>query len=183
VPRRRTEFLVRQAIALAHPGSTVVDLCCGAGAIGAALAAAVDRAEVHAVDIDPAAERCARRNVPGHVYRGDLYQPLPGRLRGRVAILTANVPYVPSGQVSLLPAEARAHEPLVALDGGADGLDVLRRVAAGAPAWLAPGGYLLIETSERQAAQAAAAFAGSGLTPRVASSAELGATVVIGRSQ
>ncbi len=181
VPRRRTEFLVRQAIALARPGSIIVDLCCGAGAIGAALASAAARAEVHAVDIDPAAVRCARRNVPGHVYQGDLYQPLPGRLRGRVAILTANVPYVPSGQVSLLPAEARAHEPLVALDGGADGLDVLRRVAAGAPAWLAPGGYLLIEASERQAAQAAAAFAGSGLNPRVASSAEIGATVVIGR--
>jgi release factor glutamine methyltransferase len=180
VPRRRTEFLVREAAALAVPGAIVVDLCCGAGAIGAALAAAVDRAEVHAADIDPAAVRCARRNVPGHVYQGDLYEPLPGRLRGRVAILAANVPYVPSGQISLLPAEARAHEPLVALDGGPDGLDVLRRVAAGAPAWLAPGGYLLIETSERQAAHAAAAFAGSGLNPRVASSAELGATVVIG---
>jgi release factor glutamine methyltransferase len=212
VPRRRTEFLVRQALCYlpgddppgtrkggtarppfhppgppvrgasqAGPCVIVVDLCCGAGAIGAALAAAVDRAEVHAVDIDPAAVHCARRNVPGHVYQGDLYEPLPGRLRGRVAILAANVPYVPSGQVSLLPAEARAHEPLVALDGGADGLDVLRRVAAGAPAWLAPGGHLLIETSERQAAQAAAAFAGSGLNPRVASSAELGTTVIIGR--
>jgi release factor glutamine methyltransferase len=181
VPRRRTEFLVREAVTLAEPEDIIVDMCCGAGAIAAALAAAVDRAEVHAVDIDPAAVRCARRNVPGHVYQGDLYQPLPGRLRGRVAILTANVPYVPSGQVSLLPAEARAHEPLVALDGGADGLDVLRRVAAGAPAWLVPGGQLLIETSERQAAHAAAAFAGSGLNPRVASSAALGATVVIGR--
>jgi release factor glutamine methyltransferase len=181
VPRRRTEFLVQHAVDLARPGIIVVDLCCGAGAIGAALAAAVDLAEVHAVDIDRAAVRCARRNVPGHVYQGDLYEPLPGRLRGRVAILAANVPYVPSGQVSLLPAEARAHEPLVALDGGADGLDVLRRVAAGAPAWLAPGGYLLIETSERQAPQAAAAFAGSGLNPRVVSSAELDATVVIGR--
>jgi release factor glutamine methyltransferase len=181
VPRRRTEFLVREAVTLAEPGDIIVDLCCGAGAIGAALAAAVDRTEVYAVDIDPAAVRCARRNVAGHVYLGDLYQPLPGRLRGRVAILAANVPYVPSGHVSLLPAEARAHEPLVALDGGADGLDVLRRVAAGASAWLAPGGYLLVETSERQAAQAAAAFAGSGLNPRVASSAELGATVVIGR--
>jgi len=180
VPRRRTEFLVREAAALAVPGAIVVDLCCGAGAIGAALAAAVDRAEVYATDIDPAAVRCARRNVPGHVYQGDLYEPLPGRLRGRIDIMAANVPYVPSGQISLLPAEARAHEPLVALDGGPDGLDVLRRVAAGAPAWLAPGGYLLIETSERQAAQAAAAFAGNGLNPRVASSAELGATVVIG---
>jgi release factor glutamine methyltransferase len=181
VPRRRTEFLVREAVTLAEPEDIIVDMCCGAGAIGAVLAAAVDRAEVHAVDIDPAAVRCARRNVPGHVYQGDLYEPLPVRLRGQVDILAANVPYVPSGQISLLPAEARAHEPLVALDGGADGLDVLRRIAAGAPAWLAADGYLLIETSERQAPQAAAAFAGSGLNPRVVSSAELDATVVIGR--
>jgi release factor glutamine methyltransferase len=180
VPRRRTEFLVTQAVARAEPGVIVVDLCCGAGAIGAALAAAVDRAEVHAVDIDPAAVRCAQRNVPGHVYQGDLYQPLPARLRGRVGILAANVPYVPTAEIGLLPPEARTHEPLVALDGGADGLDVLRRVAAGAPGWLAPGGRLLIETSERQAPQAAAAFSASGLTVEVATSAELNATVAIG---
>ena len=163
-----------------QPGCIVVDLCCGAGAIGAALAAAVDRAEVHAVDIDPAAVACARRNVPGHVYLGDLYQPLPARLRGRVRILTANVPYVPTGEIGFLPPEARAHEPLVALDGGPDGLGVLRRVAAGAPDWLAPGGHLLIETSERQVPVAAAAFAASGLAVQVATSADLDATVVIG---
>src|SRR6201989_358514 len=64
VPRRRTEFLVRQAVALARPGAVIVDLCCGAGAIGAALAAAVDRADVHAADIDPAAVRCARQKLP-----------------------------------------------------------------------------------------------------------------------
>jgi len=180
VPRRRTEFLVRQAAALARPGAVVVDLCCGAGAIGAALAAAVDRAELHAVDIDPAAVRCARRNVPGHVYQGDLYQPLPASLRGRVGLVVANVPYVPTGEIGFLPPEARAHEPLVALDGGPDGLDVLRRVVAGAPEWLAPGGHLLIETSERQAPLAAAAFAASGLTVEVATSADLNATVVIG---
>ena len=181
VPRRRTEFLVRQAAALARPADIIVDPCCGAGAIGAALAAAVDRADVHAVDIDPAAVRCARRNVPGQVYQGDLYEPLPGRFRGRVGILAANVPYVPAAEIRFLPPEARAHEPLVALDGGPDGLDVLRRVAAGAPAWLAAGGHLLIETSERQAAQAAAAFADSGLNSRVVSSADRSATVVIGR--
>jgi release factor glutamine methyltransferase len=179
VPRRRTEFLVQQAVVLARPGS-IVDLCCGAGAIGAALAAAVDQAEVHAVDIDPAAAACARRNVPGYVYQGDLYQPLPARLRGRVGILAANVPYVPTGEIGFLPPEARAHEPLAALDGGPDGLDVLRRVAAGAPGWLAPGGHLLIETSERQAPEAAAAFAASGLAVQVATSADLDATVVIG---
>jgi release factor glutamine methyltransferase len=180
VPRRRTEFLVRQAAALAQPGAIVVDLCCGAGAIGAALAVAVEHAEVHAVDVDPAAVRCAERNVPGYVYQGDLYQPLPARLRGRVGIVAANVPYVPTGEIAFLPPEARAHEPRVALDGGPDGLDVLRRVAAGAPGWLAPGGHLLIETSERQAPLAAAAFQASGLSPRVATSADLGATVLIG---
>jgi release factor glutamine methyltransferase len=182
VPRRRTEFLVRQAALLARPGDVIVDLCCGAGAIGAALAAAVDRAEVHAADIDPAAVRCARRNVPGQVYQGDLYEPLPSRLRGRVAIVVANVPYVPSGEIRLLPAEARAHEPLVALDGGPDGLGVLRRVAAGAPAWLRPGGHLLIETSQAQAPQAAQAFAASGLTTRTAHSAAMNVTVIIGQN-
>ena len=184
VPRRRTEFLVRQAETLVPPGSVIVDLCCGAGAIGAALAATVDRAEVHAADIDPAAVRCARRNLPGprgHVYQGDLYEPLPVALRGRVGVLVANVPYVPTDEIGFLPPEARAHEPKVALDGGADGLDVLRRVAAGAPEWLRPGGHLLIETSERQAPSAQAAFVASGLTARVASSADLGATVVIGQ--
>ena len=135
---------------------------------------------MHAVDIDPAAVACARRNVPGHVYRGDLYQPLPARLRGQVQILAANVPYVPTGEIGFLPPEARAHEPLVALDGGPDGLDVLRRVAAGAPDWLAPGGHLLIETSERQVPVAAAALAASGLSVQVATSADLNATVVIG---
>ena len=91
------------------------------------------------------------------------------------------MPYVPTGEIEFLPPEARAHEPRVALDGGADGLDVLRRVAARAPEWLMPGGHLLIETSERQAPSAAAAFAASGLAVRVATSADLDATVVIGR--
>jgi release factor glutamine methyltransferase len=193
VPRRRTEFLVRRAATLARraagPGgrartrTVVVDLCCGSGAVGAALAAALREVELHAADIDPAAVRCARSNVAaagGHVYQGDLDEPLPATLRGRVDILVANVPYVPSGAVTLLPPEARVHEPRRALDGGEDGLDVLRRLAASAPRWLAPGGHLLVETGERQAPQAAAAMAGSGLTPRVAASDELGATVVTG---
>ena len=187
VPRRRTEFLVRQAAGLARqatwPAVIVVDLCCGSGALGAALAAGLDRAEVYAADIDPAAVRCARRNLAargGRVYQGNLYEPLPATLRGRVDILLANVPYVPTEAVRGLPPEARLHEPRAALDGGADGLDVLRRVAAAAPRWLAPGGHLLAETSERQAPQAAGAFARCGLTPRVARSADLHATVVIG---
>jgi release factor glutamine methyltransferase len=182
VPRRRTEFLVRRAAALAGPRAVVVDLCCGSGAVGAALVAAVDGIELHAVDIDAAAVRCARRNIGagGHVYEGDLYEPLPAALRGRVGVLIANAPYVPTGEVDLLPAEARVHEPRMALDGGADGLDVQRRVVAAAPGWLAPGGHLLVETSERQAPMTVEAFARSGLIPRVVSSDELNATVVIG---
>ena len=151
--------------------------------MGAALAAALDRVELHAVDIDPAAVRCARRNVAaagGQVYEGDLYEPLPATLRGRVDVLVANAPYVPTEEIGLLPPEARIHEPRVALDGGADGLDVLRRVTAAAPLWLAPGGHLLVETSERQAPQTVETFARDGLIPRVASSDELNATVVIG---
>ena len=182
VPRRRTEFLVRQAVALARRGDVIVDLCCGAGAVGAALAAAVEGAEVYAADIDPAAVRCARQNLPAdRVYQGDLYAPLPAVLRGRVAILAANVPYVPAREIELLPTEARAHEPRAALDGGADGLDVLRRVAIGAAAWLAPGGYLLSETSDRQASLAEAVVTASGLAARVASSPDLDATVIIAR--
>jgi release factor glutamine methyltransferase len=182
VPRRRTEFLVRQAAALARRGDVIVDLCCGAGAIGAALAAAVEGVEVYAADIDPAAVRCARQNLPAdRVYQGDLYAPLPAVLRGRVAILAANVPYVPSEEIGFLPPEARAHEPEVALDGGADGLDVLRRVAIGAAAWLAPGGYLLSETSDRQAWMAEAVVTASGLAARVARSPDLDATVIIAR--
>ena len=181
VPRRRTEFLVAQATALARPGDVIVDLCCGAGAIGAALAAAVDQSEVHAADIDAAAVRCARQNVAGQVYQGDLYEPLPAGLRGRVAVLVANVPYVPTREIGFLPPEARTHEPRTALDGGPDGRDVLRRVAAGAPQWLAPGGHLLIETSDRQVSSAEAAFAACGLVTGVARMEDLDATVVIGR--
>jgi release factor glutamine methyltransferase len=200
VPRRRTEFLVRQAIALARPAGAparpgldpagragprlvVVDLCCGSGAVGAALAAALGPVELYAADIDPAAVACARRNLAaagGRVYQGDLYEPLPAALPGRVGLLAANVPYIPTGEIGLLPAEARLHEPRAALDGGPDGLDVLRRVAAAAPRWLAPGGHLLTETSERQAPVAVAVLTESGLVPRVVRSRELSATVIIG---
>jgi release factor glutamine methyltransferase len=182
VPRRRTELLVRQAAALARPRAVVLDLCCGSGAVGAALVALLGPVELYAVDIDPVAVRCARRNVAadGQVYEGDLYEPLPATLRGRVDILVANAPYVPTGAIGLMPPEARLHEPWVALDGGADGLDVQRRVSAAAPRWLAPGGHLLIETSERQAPQTVDAVTRSGLVPRVARCDELDATVVVG---
>jgi release factor glutamine methyltransferase len=98
-----------------------------------------------------------------------------------VDVLVANAPYVPTEALGLLPPEARVHEPRVALDGGTDGLDVLRRVIAAAAAWLAPGAHLLVETSSQQAPQVVAAVADGGLIPQVASSAGQEATVIIGR--
>lgn len=183
VPRRRTEFLVGEAVALARPGAVVLDLCCGVGALGAAVAARVPGGvELHAADIDPVALAYARRNVApygGTVWEGDLYGPLPASLRGRVDVLVVNAPYVPTDEVALMPSEARDHEPLVSLDGGADGLDVHRRVAAGALPWLAPGGHLLIETSSRQSPRTAGALSSAGLEVRTATSEELCATVAI----
>ena len=189
VPRRRTEFLVRRAAPLMATAAVVVDLCCGSGAVGAVLCTAAEGAprvgaELHATDVDEAAVRCARRNVAavgGHVHHGDLYAPLPATLRGRVDVLVANPPYVPTGAIDLLPPEARTHEPRVALDGGADGLDVLRRVVAQAPAWLAPGGQLLVELGEHQVPAAVDALMRSGLIPEVARDEEFEATVLLGR--
>ncbi|MEV5507710.1 putative protein N(5)-glutamine methyltransferase [Streptomyces orinoci] len=181
VPRRRTEFLIERAAALLTPGAVVLDLCCGSGALGAALAARGTEVELYAADIDPAAVACARRNLAplgGRVYQGDLFAPLPAGLRGRVDVLLANVPYVPTADIAFLPAEAREHEARVALDGGADGLDVLRRVLAEAPYWLAPGGRLLSETSRRQQDAALAAVASAGLPATVATCEDLDATVI-----
>jgi len=200
VPRRRSEFLVQTAVSLARRTSPViVDLCCGTGALGVAVAAGLcspvggnqpglhvggnqpGDAELYAADIDPAAVACAKRNVEpagGRVYQGDLFTPLPATLRGRVTILICNAPYVPSAEVGYLPAEARDHEPLTALDGGRDGLAVLRRVAAEAPRWLAPGGRLLVETGDLQAAAMRRAMTAAGLTVRVRRGEEYGATVV-----
>jgi len=183
VPRHRTAFLVSQAAALIQSGAVVLDLCCGSGAVGAVLASYLERIELYATDIDPTAVQCALRNITtagGRVYQGDLYEPLPRKLRGRVNVLVANAPYVPTKAIELLPPEARVHEPRLALDGGADGLDVQRRVVAAAPLWLAPGGHLLVETSERQAPQTVSIFTQHGLIPQVTSSDELDATVVIG---
>lgn len=182
VPRKRSEFLVRQAAALGRAGAVILDMCCGSGAIGAALLRELGTAELHAADIDPAALQCAKANLAGveaQVHEGDLYDALPATLRGRVDLLVANAPYVPTGSIGLMPPEAREHEPRVALDGGRDGVDVQRRVAAEAPQWLAPGGHLLIETSAEQARRTVEAVTRCGLAARVVRCSELDATVVI----
>jgi release factor glutamine methyltransferase len=159
----------------------VVDLCCGSGAVGAALLAAVPGLEVYAADNDPAAVACARRNLPPErVFEGDLYDALPTALRGQVAAVVANAPYVPTAAIATMPPEARDHEHRGALDGGADGLDVHRGVAAGAPAWLAPGGRTLIETSRAQAPGTAALLAAAGLATEVWTDEDVDGTVVTG---
>ena len=148
IPRQRTALLVELATAAlsARPADVVVDLCCGSGALGLALAHRHPGIELHAADIDPVAVACARRNlepIGATVHQGDLDAPLPDRLRGRVDVLLANVPYVPAAAIALMPPESRDHEPRATVDGGADGLDVVRRLAALAPGWLAPGGERL----------------------------------------
>lgn len=183
VPRRRSELLVRLAAEGLRAGAVVVDLCCGSGALGAAVRRRVPGIELHAADADEAAVACARGNLPGaRVWFGDLWDALPARLRGRVSAVLANAPYVPSDAIALMPSEARDHEPRGALDGGGDGLDVHRRIAAATSDWLAPGGRLLIEVSHAQAPVAAGLFERSGLLPTVHTDDELGATVVVGRN-
>jgi release factor glutamine methyltransferase len=186
VPRQRTAFLVREAIALAHSNAVILDLCCGSGAIGIAIASSLEGSELYASDIDPVATANARRNFEitgGRVFEGDLFDALPDQLHGRIDILAANVPYVPTDALELMPVEAREFEPVFTHDGGADGLDVVRRVAAEASLWLAPGGHLLIETSEAQAADAAGVFAHFGLRVRIAKSDHFASTVVVGERQ
>ncbi len=184
VPRRRSELLVRTAIAAIRPGDVVVDLCCGSGAVAAVLARAVPGLEVHGADVDPAAVAVARRNLAasgGHVHEGDLYDALPESLRGRVALIVASPPYVPSAAVALLPAEARQHEPMLALDGGEDGLVVARRVVRGAGEWWGAGGRVVVECSRAQGDALLAEMAAAGLVAEILVDDDLDATVVAGR--
>ncbi|MQY31472.1 Release factor glutamine methyltransferase [Nocardia sp. RB56] len=195
VPRQRTGYLVEQAVEQARSGRrsgpprdcVVLDMCCGCGALGLAAATELHAAgigvELTAADLEPAAAACARTNLTplgASVYCGDLFAPLPPRLAGRVELLLANTPYVPTEAIAHMPPEARDHEPRTALDGGADGLDLIRRVAAAAGHWLAPGGGVFVETGAEQAAVAVKILAAHGLTPSVRESEDLGATVVCG---
>ncbi len=187
VPRRRTELLAaeaaRFAAAIADEGRT--PWCSTCAAVSARSAPPwprpSSRIDLVAADIDPAAVRAARRNLEplgARVVAGDLFDPVPHDLLGRVDVLTVNAPYVPTEEIAMMPPEARDHEARVALDGGGDGLDVHRRVAASAPDWLAPGGHLLIETSRRQAPTTAALVTAGGLVARVVHDEEVDATVV-----
>jgi len=186
VPRRRTALLVEQTVALLEGARepVVVELCCGSGAVAAAVYDARPDVELHASDIEPRAVHCAQRNLDGigNVHEGDLTDALPGELARRVDVMVVNAPYVPSDEIAMMPPEARDHEPRVALDGGSDGVDVHRRVAEQAPRWLRPGGHLVIETSRRQAPLTLEAMTRHGFDAHIVRSDDLDATAVTGRS-
>ncbi len=181
VPRARSELLVDLALEGLPDDAVVVELCCGVGAIAAAIRAARPDAEVWAADIDPDAVAVARRNLPPErVREGDLFDPLPRELLGRVDLIVANAPYVPSDEIAFMPAEARDHEHLVALDGGRDGTAVQARVASGCREWLAPGARVIVETSRRQAPLTASLLHEQGLVERVVRDEERDGTAVVG---
>ncbi len=159
VPRPQTEELARRAAALLPVDGWALDVCTGAGAVAAHLLAEVPTAVVVGIDIDPRAAGCARRNGVRAV-AGDLDAPLrDGR---RFDVVTAVAPYVPAATLRLLPPDVQRFEPRRALDGGADGLDVVRRVVAAAGRVLRPDGWMLLEVGGEQDRALAPALAANG---------------------
>ncbi len=150
IPRPETELLVEAALGALPEEGTALDLCTGSGCVAITLALERPRARVVALDLSPEALSLARENAEAlgarvELLQGDLYDPLaPGR---RFDVIAANPPYVPSPQVASLAREL-SHEPAMAIDGGEGGLAVAARLIAGAPAWLSPGGTLVVEMHE-----------------------------------
>jgi release factor glutamine methyltransferase len=163
VPRPHTEAMARRAVSLLPAVGIAVDLCTGSGAVAAVLGAARPRAAVTATDVDPVAVACARRNGV-RALLGNLDEPLPQSLRGRVGVMTAVVPYVPTEELHLLPRDVLANEPRHALDGGPHGTTVLVGAAEAAARWLRPGGSVLLEIGGDQAGEMASTLADVGLS-------------------
>jgi release factor glutamine methyltransferase len=149
VPRWQTELLAQRALTRLPEGGVAVDLCTGCGAIAAVLASRPG-ARVVATDVDPRAVACARRNGVDALV-GDLFDPVPSLAPGSVDVVTGVVPYVPTGELSLLQRDTFTFETPLAYDGGPDGCAFLRRAVAGAAAVLRPGGVLLLELGGDQA--------------------------------
>jgi release factor glutamine methyltransferase len=148
----------------------VADLGTGSGAIACAIAQAAPRAEVLAVELSGGALAVASRNVRAlglatrvRLLAGDLFAPL-GSIPASLDLVVANPPYLPSAVIASLPPEVSRHEPRAALDGGPDGLAVIRRIVAGAPAVLRPAGLLLMEIGEEQAGPVASLMAAEGFS-------------------
>ncbi|WP_299050942.1 putative protein N(5)-glutamine methyltransferase [uncultured Nocardioides sp.] len=184
VPRQRTLLLVRQAVVAARaagPGAVVVEAYAGVAPVAAHVAGGVPGAVVHAVERDRRALEAARTNGGGRVavHPGDVLDGLPPSLAGRVDVVAAVPPYVPDGELDLMPREARDHEAPEALLGGADGLDPFRSLVAAAERWLAPGGVVLAEMASGQVATALAAVASVGGPGRAATAATEEGTAVV----
>jgi release factor glutamine methyltransferase len=149
VPRWQSETLAREASGYLHGDGIAIDLATGSGAVALALSHDHPRATVVATELDARAVACARRNGV-EVYQGHLFDPLPPAIAGRVDVVVGVLPYVPSAMLASLPRDARDHEPAASLDGGADGLALVRIAVAQAPAWLRIGGLLALEVGQDQ---------------------------------
>jgi release factor glutamine methyltransferase len=163
VPRAHTEALARRAASLLPADGIAVDLCTGSGAVAAVMHSARPDATVLATDCDQVAIACARSNGVT-AFLGDLDEPLPSSLEGRVDVMTAVVPYVPTEEVHLLPRDVVAYEPRHALDGGPGGMALLERVAELSVRWLRPGGRVLLELGGDQASALATTMSVVGLS-------------------
>jgi release factor glutamine methyltransferase len=163
VPRPHTETLARRAASLLPVEGIAVDLCTGSGAVGVVLGSGRPKATVVATDVDPVAVACARRNGVGALV-GNLDEPLPPSIRGRVDVMTAVVPYVPTEELHLLPRDVLDNEPRRALDGGPRGTTVLVQAAEAAARWLRPGGSVLLEIGGNQAGELTTTLADIGLS-------------------
>jgi release factor glutamine methyltransferase len=172
VPRPETEGLAGWAedVLRERPRALVADIGTGSGAIACALARRLTGIRVLAVDVSPAALAVAARNVRSlglaarvTLLAGDLLEPLGGT-SGRFDLVVANPPYVPTTVIASLPPEVSRFEPRLALDGGPDGMTVARRIIAGAPSTLRPGGWLMMEMDPEQAGALASLMAAEGFT-------------------
>lgn len=181
VPRRRTRFLAGLAVAVlrSRPHGALLEAYAGVAPVAATVLGVLGSREVHVADLDPGALAYARRNAPGAVVHvGDGFEALGTPERLRFGVIAAVPPYVPTSAIARMPREARSHEPGVALVGGEDGLDHVRRLVEGAGPWLARGGVVLVELHRDQAADAAAHAVRAGFVARRHRSAD-GQTVVL----
>lgn len=155
IPRPETELLAERAIAALQrsPSPIALDLCCGSGCLAVSMALAVPGADIHAADLSADALsvtelNAGRLSARVTLHQGDLFAALPDGLR--FGVIVSNPPYIPAADCLTLQEEVR-REPLMALDGGADGYDFYRRIVREAPARLLPGGTLLMEVGFNQA--------------------------------
>ncbi len=169
IPRPDTETLIERALELLPNAASeaVLDLCTGSGCIGLTLAAERPGIEVDATDLSAAALSMASRNAAAlgvahrvRTHHGDLFEALPAPRE--YALVVCNPPYIPEGERDSLQEDVRRHEPAIALFGGLDGLDVVRRLVRDAGGWLTPGGTLLMEVGAGQADHAAGLAAEAG---------------------